>query len=510
MILDDIDCTKNYSFPGVFWFENEFEFRFSGTLEYTPERGITLSLISVTLSGEQYLLIKEECSIQKMYGTLQYEGNSVDVTLLNIFLAEGGTSFNANRVSRILHGTAQFLILNTHLKQNKIKSINVEYDDNFKSFFFFHTSPIDVSEIEPYTKKKIKSSTITHIGFDINYLITPFYAADQLDNVLCDTYPKNKSSITELKKFLEPFLKEHEHEIGIRQNPHFVVSIKGKYSNMDSYLRKEKQWRSFFELMIDKPISIKHSWFNIETILEDGKKHIERNAVLYRQYPSPKSNTIPWHKFHLPINIDTFSGKNNLSRLQKSYEVWDQLHNDKKWEIVLNAIKSIIYNRGLIKNENFVILVAYIETVLDLLGHKETNLDECIENYANEWWKKEVNSLLKKLPRKDSLGKKISELRNSVVHPKSAEKEKGKYFKIITDEILMQKIYAYTSGLFVKMVLQHLYKFDEKSLEKYIKQFIQSRSGFYKVKYDKNYAVYKQKLGKRNKKQKSTQLPKSN
>ena len=508
MILDDIDCTKNYSFPGVFWFEDEFEHRFSGTLEYTPEKGIILSLVSVALNGQDYLLFKEECSIQKMYGTLQYEGNSVKVTLLDVFLAEGTASFDANGVSRTLHGTAQFLVLHTHLKQNKIKSLNIEYDGTFKSFFFFHTSPIDVSEIEPYTKKKIRLSN-TYIGFDINYSITPFYAADQLDNVLCDTYPKNKSSITELKKFLEPFLKEHEHEIGIRQNLHFVVSIKGKYSNMDSYLREEKQWRSFFELMIDKPIAMKHSWLNIETTLEDGKKHIERDAVLYRQYPSPKSSTISWHKFHLPINIDAFSGKNNLSRLQKSYEVWDQLHNDKKWEIVLNGLKSIVYNRGLIKNENFVILVAYIETVLDLLGHKETHLDECIENYANEWWKKEVNSFLKKLPRKDSLGKKISELRNSVVHPKSAEKENGKYFKTVIDEILMQKIYAYTSGLFVKMVLQHLYEFDEKSLEKYIKRFIQSRSGFYKVKYDKNYTVYKQKLDKRNKKQKSTQPPKS-
>ena len=58
----------------------------------------------------------------------------------------------------------------------------------------------------------------------------------------------------------------------------------------------------------------------------------------------------------------------------------------------------------------------------------------------------------------------------------------------------MQKIYGYLAGLFIKMILLHLYKFDENCLEKYIDNFIKSRSNITKVKYSENYLSYKIKL----------------
>ena len=205
----------------------------------------------------------------------------------------------------------------------------------------------------------------------------------------------------------------------------------------------------------------------------------------------------------------SFLGKNDLSKLQEPYEKWSQLYDDKKWKVVINGIKSIIYNNKLIGNEDFIILVSYIETVLNILGYKMNNIDQLISKYADDKWKSEVNNLLKDLPKKGSLGKKISELRNSIAHPKSAEKENGKYFAIITDEILMQKIYGYLSGLFIKMVLLHLYKFNNENLAKYIARFIQARSGITKVKYDKDYGAYQSKLEKKiSNKRKSTPLPK--
>ena len=39
MALEEFDFNKSYKFSGIFWFENEFDNRFSGTLEYTPEKG---------------------------------------------------------------------------------------------------------------------------------------------------------------------------------------------------------------------------------------------------------------------------------------------------------------------------------------------------------------------------------------------------------------------------------------------------------------------------------------
>lgn len=34
MALEEFDFSKNYNFSGVFWFENEFNSRFSGTLPH--------------------------------------------------------------------------------------------------------------------------------------------------------------------------------------------------------------------------------------------------------------------------------------------------------------------------------------------------------------------------------------------------------------------------------------------------------------------------------------------
>ena len=162
----------------------------------------------------------------------------------------------------------------------------------------------------------------------------------------------------------------------------------------------------------------------------------------------------------------------------------------------------------MIENEDFIILISYIETVLNILGEEKNNIDRLISKYADKQWKKEVSNLLKDLPKKETLGKKISELRNSIAHPKSAEKENGKYFAITNDEILMQKIYGYLAGLFIKMVLLHLYAFDKENLRKYIDRFIKLRSRITKIKYDKDYDTYKKKFKKERQKSKKLSLPK--
>lgn len=507
MELDEFDYGKNYSFSGVFWFENEFENRLSGTLEYSPEKGIILSLVSVALNGTSYLLFKDSCSIQKMYGMIQYNGNSIKITLLDVLLGLSSHSFGGNSSSKILRGQAQVLVSDIHLQDDKIKSLNIEYDGNFKSVFFYHTSPEEISEVKSYADEPIKLSNAT-ICFDVFSMYTPLYNADQLDNFLCDAYnPKGESALKQFKEFITPFLENHEHEIGIRQNARSVVTIKGRFSKVDTYLQMENKWRSFFELIVDKPITIKSSWITVESVYEGGKKGRSKKAILFQQYPLPVRNSHSWHKFHLPLNIDVFGEGNNLTKLQKTYEKWNQLYEDKKWKIVIDGIKSIIYRKNLINDEDFVILVSYVETVLDLLGCTTQNIDELIKNFADKKWKADVKILLKTLPKKQTMGKNISELRNSMVHPKSAEKEKGKYFAVATNQILMQKIYGYLAGLFIKMVLLHLYDFNTENLQKYLDRFIASRSGIYKLKYDKDYKTYKTRLENELKKKKKVTPP---
>ncbi|MEI3582136.1 MAG: hypothetical protein V8R89_05655 [Alphaproteobacteria bacterium] len=509
MALEEFDFSKNYNFSGVFWFENEFNSRFSGTLEYTPEKGIKLLLVSTVLNGTDYLLLRDFCAIQKMYGTLQYEGKSVNITLLDIVLGERSNTFGGNGCSRTFEGSARFLILDILLKTNRIKSLNIEYDDNFKSIFFYHISPEEVVEVQPYTKNAVRLSN-ANISFDVFYMSTPFYSADQLDDMLCDTiWHTKKSPMKELKEIVSKFLETHQHEIGIRKKTRSVVKIKSRSSDLRKYIEIENKWRSFFELIIDKPIIIKNASIGVDCISVDNRKYSTQKAILFQQYPIPTRKGANWRKFHLPISIDAFVGKNDLSKLQLPYEKWNQLYDDKKWTIIVNGIKSIIYKNDMIGNEDFIILISYIQTVLNILGYKTDNIDQLISKYADEKWIKEVRKLLQSLPKDKTIGQKISELRNSIAHPKSAEKDNGKYFAVITDYILMQKIYGYLAGLFIKMVLLHLYNFDKTNLEKYIDRFIKTRSGITRAKYDKDYATYKERLEKEiQKKKKLTPLPK--
>lgn len=509
MALGELDYSKNYSFSGTFWFENEFDNRFSGTLEYTQEKGIRLSLVSTDLNVTSYLPFRDFCAIQKMYGTIQYNGNSTNITLLDVMLGERGNSFSESGAFMLLEGGARFLIADIHLKENKIKSLNLEYDDCFKSIFFYNTAPEEVAEIQPFIKKPVRLSNAS-ISFDVFYMQSALYDAEQLNDFLCDAFKHTKKSpMKELKAIVSKFLEKHKHEIGIRKKARSVIKIKRRTSDIRKYIEIENKWRSFFELIIDKPITIKNASISVEYISEDDRKYTTQKAVLFQQYPIPTHRGVNWHKCHLPITIDSFLGKNDLSKLQSPYEKWNKLYDDKKWKIVINGIKSIIYNDKLVGNEDFIILVSYIQTVMNILGCEKDDIDQLISKYADKKWKNEVNKLLKNLPKKETLGTKISELRNSIAHPKSAEKGKGKYFAVIIDEILMQKIYGYLAGLFIKMVLLHLYKFNNENLEKYIARFIQARSGITKVKYDKNYGVHRAKLEKKIcNKRKSTPLSK--
>ena len=395
MALDEFDYSKSYNFSGIFWFENEFENRLSGTLEYTPEKGILLSLSSVALERTSYLLFRNFCAIQKMYGTVQYNGNSINITLIDVMLCKKSDSFGKDGFSSILEGRSRFLISNIHLKKNNIKSLNLEYDDCFKSIFFYHTSPEEVSEILSYTKQPIKLSNAS-ISFDVFYTQSSMYHADQLDDILCDTVKHKKSSpMNELKEIVTQFLENHKHEIGIRKKPRSVIKIKGRISDIRRYVEIENKWRSFFELIIDKPITIKNACIGVEFISDNGQKYKTYKPILFQQYPMPTRRGANWHKFHLPITIDTFLGKNDLSKLQKPYEKWDKLYDDKKWKIVINGIKSIIYKDKLIGNEDFIILFSYIQTVMNILEYEKDNEEKpfaTICNYLN----KSASSIIKR------------------------------------------------------------------------------------------------------------------
>ena len=140
--------------------------------------------------------------------------------------------------------------------------------------------------------------------------------------------------------------------------------------------------------------------------------------------------------------------------------------------------------RKTIDTTKFMSLVSEIETLLDLLGYAVTNIDTLVEHYACDKWKNEFALLSDSRDKNQSIGKWISEIRNTITHPKSASKKSnGKYLPIVQDELKLQKIYAYIGGLYIKAILSYIGGINNDHLEKYIEQLITNRASFYKIEY---------------------------
>ena len=56
---DKFHYNEYYKFTGIFWFEHDFENKFSGCVEYVPEIGIKVSLI--------YTLKNNFSQLEKLY-----------------------------------------------------------------------------------------------------------------------------------------------------------------------------------------------------------------------------------------------------------------------------------------------------------------------------------------------------------------------------------------------------------------------------------------------------------
>ena len=494
---DKFHYNEYYKFTGIFWLEHDFENKFSGCVEYVPEIGIKVSLIYTLKNNFSQLEKLYHCGIKKIYGSVECDGKLLDITLLNVVLSYNKSLSKSDLTVIKLSGEAKFLITNIHLRDERISRFDVLYNYNYKSLFFIEISPENINEVSSYTEKHIQLKDET-ISLNIIQSWKPILSSDYFDNLICVNYFKEQPEKSmEVKEKINQMLRENHASIGEVNEMYSVMSFALKDGKIENYIKSENKWGSFFELLLDQPISKMCSWLIIQR-----KGYSSNCSLLFKQnyisnkHEEGKKRILFAHAF-LPITVDSFKGEKNLSRIQDVYEKWYSYHDNQIWYMVLTGLKSIIYKKNNTNLDDFIMLIAYIETVQNLLDKEKDNIDFLIDGYADEEWKRAVKGLFVCFPPHNTLGQNIKSLRDVISHSAKINKKKGVYLKAVCDSILMQKLYAYLSALFIKMVLMNLYNFDEKSIKNYINKFINIRCNFKEeVYYDRveDYLAVQQKI----------------
>ncbi|MDX2084312.1 MAG: hypothetical protein SFZ03_02865 [Candidatus Melainabacteria bacterium] len=402
---------STYEWTGQFWFPETEEQKFFGKVTYSPEKGIQIELLTT------HLISDDDLNKKLLYGAVLGEIIG-PITLFNVSLNRKGTELKT--CTRILKGTAGFLLQGSLAEKPYFDSLEIEYEKPFESIFLTHSKKeIEIRELLG------KFSFSPETGSTISLII--------------DTWPTS------------------------------ILKIDRTQSSLQELFLIEDHWRSFWELMIDREVFPEHIWLRIPQAMP---------LPLLKNYYAPikkNSEPFPLTLEHLPINILAYKkSKNNLSIIRKSLKKWFERKNDPKWSSVIYGIRRLIKNRRTPADRAFYVSLLYeIETFLKETRESDTKLEQLIKKYARNDWKSKISKLLTTSKDSRPLGKSLKEIRNVIVHPTSNERDR--YLPIIQDNDLFQEVYAYLSGLFVKAVLKELDSIYIKNIKNYTNQFIEAR-----------------------------------
>lgn len=468
---------SNYEFLGKFWYLEHKDTPITGRLIYTKNKGIKLELLNPT-----HIEIKIIKDAKIMHAVLLDEGEIRHATLLDVFI-HPETIYVSSGAQQRIYGSARVLVGDGLLWNNKIVSLDVEYDRYFKNAVYYPGK--EITHALQYAKQPMKTQ-IGKIKFDSQFT-GHFISTEEDIDELCWTLPENEAKLEKLKKIIINYIKDNNIKFFKRISPYSIVSFENNSKTYDVYLNNEKIWRSFWEILINHHICVEQCWIKAydNKSLETGKKYCSTYSVLishinlcpdFDKYKRIKS------KHFLPLSIDSFGEDRNLSKIYLPFSKWINMSKDKRLNILMSGLTKIIYQQDIITTDDYMSLITYIETAMDFLGNKENRLNTLIDNYADQEWLKAVKSIVGKTPHKNNIAVFLTEVRNVITHPKSAGKASGIYMKFALDDIKLQAAYSYLTGLLFKAILKYLYDFEDNKLKQYIKEVISSRR-VYKIIY---------------------------
>lgn len=468
---------ESYEWYGTFWFpieDDEETEQFSGKLSYTPDSGIKISISSIA-TGLKDALERDLITKKIMHGVVHGD-TLMTFTLFNVFLSKHGSFGNPN--INIMEGLAGYLVADTLLETDEVAGISCEYDDHLNNFFMIRKK-VDSNELSKQPalqlNDKLELSVITPFSGETVY-------KDELETIF---YSHEEEAMNEMREALNPILEKHPYSFinKNKQNVSFNFKCKDELSSLKEITKHEHYFRNFIESMIDHKVNLNQLMVRIMDN-EDNKTSLY--SALWSPYYQRKDARKPSHFHMLKIKLSTFSnGEYKLSNIQKSLENWISLNQNIEWKRVLSSLdKAFCCKDTLSETTHYASLVSEIETFLDLIEAENTHLDTLINTYASEWWISEFEKLSNPTRNTETLGKWAQEVRNVIVHPKSCKKKSnGKYWNLANDEMFLQSLYAYLSGLLLKAFINEQMEVDLIPLEEYCQNFIKTRI-YYTVEYD--------------------------
>lgn len=472
--MKELNHNSNYEFLGSFWFVGKPEEALSGKLTYTPEHGIKLELINPFIDSA--IKIKD---VKIMQAALIFNGEMMHFTLFDVFLSPT-TTYMGSISTQYIKGNARVLVGGCWLENKQIKSLDIEYDNNLNNIFYAKGEEI-VKALQ-YEKKPVKTSIGT-IKLCTKYWGKTISSKEDIDELLW-AFPKDTKKLEKIRKTLCANIENDSSMLFKRTSSFSIVSFENGTKLFDNYLKTEIIWRSFWELLTDYIILINRCWIKVLVHYdnEKDKKYYSSYPVLVSSFISNKNRANIHHKNFLPLNIDSFGKEFDLSKIYSPFSKWIDINKDKRLNILIYGISKIIHKSNFINSDDYVSLISYIETTMNFLGNKETNINTIINKYSNNKWRLSIKKVIGTLPKKVNIATFLTEVRNVITHPKAAMKEGGVYINFAMNDFKLQASYACLVGLLIKAILQYLYNFDEKKVDEYIDKVIQARR-FYKIKY---------------------------
>lgn len=476
-----LDHFQNYEWKGSFWFLEREDVQFQGTVKYTPGTGLNIDLFIYKPPFP-----KKELAGKIMHGTVQQGNDITQITLFNVFLSNNGIMCSHDYYIERLRGSASILIQGFHFINNNFSKIDVKYEESLENIFL---TPIK-KEIKILKYNNNPSITLksnnTKIALTMDSWGHNIFPEDDLDTIF---FSNDEEKFLQLKQNIAPFIQEKNFELFKRTSLIPIFRIETSETTLNKLLIIEYRWRTFCQLILDNKVFPINIWLhfthtNINPKTSEETVYNEQYPILQPQYQPINKSSSSRMLHHLPINIYSFGAQeNDLSILSTSLDKWFQLNDKSEWSTILNAIRQLIGNNNFADTTRYVALISDIETYLNILGHGQTHVDSLIKNYADQKWKDEVYNLIGTNLGTDTAGQFFHNIRNAITHPKSAQKDNGKYWKVIQDRYLFQKCFAYLSGLFIKSLLHYFDKISSDSINKYTDQFIRSRASYQPIEY---------------------------
>ena len=479
MAIKSLDHNLSYEWVGSFWFPDTKESKLSGKISYTPEKGIKLHL-TTNDADESHLSAFQ--AKRMMHAVVYTEGKLVDLTLINVVLSSNFT--NGDTIYAVLEGWVQLLAFEVLLEDELCKKMAFEYDNYFENCLLLPTrrvrDALKLSKNSSFTVSE--NNTVGMYLFSSGAII---YSVDDFDAVF---FSSDEEKFSTFKKNSKSIVEDGSYFLTKRDKNNFVTVIENKKGKFDSIQETERLWRQFWEFLADNAIGLKHAWlYTSSKSIPDKETCISRNVALYSYNRSKESRNVARILQLLPININSFSQYgSDLDAVKPTIKKWFEISQDKKFEPVMQGVRKILRSQyEIVDTSQYISLISDIETFLDIKGEKKTDVDCLVEKYASEKWKEEFLQVAYNKPEKETIGCWAHKIRNAIVHPKTCQKiASGKYWEAASNPFILQKVYAYISGLYAKALLIYLGGINVDHIEKYTDSFIKARSSYSPIEYD--------------------------